>query len=221
MKYVLNLVLVLLYWNVCSAQLNNNTKVLGINLSNFSFEAAHGVYQSDGWSPPSSRSEIDNNPILFQLQAECTFGKVKNNHLLSYGVGIDWRLIHQSAGPDEIIFAVTPEVTYHKLYKLANRLYAAPYAKVGFSYGYSIWLDSTQSQKSYSNNFFAEIHPFTLIYCLTKHTNVVFSLAVLQASYGSNLISDKFDTVDRKIKYSFFTFNGYLSNYSIGIQKVF
>ena len=221
MKYVLNLILILLYCNICPAQLNNNAKVLGITFRNLSFNSTHAVNISDGWNPPSSRSEIDNNNFIFQLQAECTFGKVKNNHLLSYGVGVDWRLYHQTVGPDEISLTVTPEATYHKLYKLANRLYAAPNAKVGFSYGYSIWLDSTQSQKSYNYNIFAEFHPFSLIYCITKHTNVVFSIAVLQASYGSYLRTDKFDAIDQKTRYSSFTFSGYLSNYNIGIQKVF
>lgn len=187
-----------------------------------------------GISKGESSSAV--NPTLISktrgggLNSEITYGKIKSNHLISYGLifgfGTDKQSSNSITTPGESKnhrYNIGPTVSYQKFYSLTNKLYYSPISKLSVVYQHSKQdasvISSIGIQKGIAATF--EFNPFSITFSKSPKTNFLFTIGSIWINYTRTKSYYEPILNDSKTISSQFTVNAQISGIGFGIQKLF
>jgi len=206
------------------AQMKDGSKVLTSTIS----------FLNVGFSKGESSSSI--NPTLTSKTSglgfitEVTYGKIKRNHLFSYGLqltaGFDKNSNNSSSNPSDqknhrIEFA--PVLNYQKFYSLTDRLYFSPFSRLSVGYQYSkqgaTSSSSSSIQKGIAGTF--AFHPFSITFSKNQKTNFLFNIGTVSIDYTRTKSYYEPVLYDSKTISTTFSLSAQIGGIGFGIQKLF
>ncbi len=220
MKLINKSLFLFLFVLICNidsySQLNSKDNVLIFTINNFHYHHSKFTAENIGFDTTTYLTQFNND---VNIDVNFSFGKIKNNHLLSYGLNVVWQLNSQSAGYNSYAIMLKPFVSYCKIIKISKKLYSTPYGSFGIGYSYfqdrnDMLLDE---QRIISSSI--QIYPFSLTYCMTSKTNLLLYLGSLQLNY--NNYNTNYYLSNTSIKSKGIELSGFVNHFSIGIQRKF
>lgn len=205
------------------AQMKEDSKVLTSTLSNLTF----------GFSKSETSSTV--NPTQtgkgksFGFRPELTYGKVKKNGLLSYGLSLAWGFGTQSNTASggfttkNHLIGFAPVISYQKFYPLLERLYYSPFARLSVGYQYAKQNGTSSSSASIQKGIVGsfEFRPFSLVFSRNARTNFIFNLGSVAINYDRTKSYFIPMLYNGKTISTNLTLNASISGIGFGIQKLF
>jgi hypothetical protein len=214
MKKILFYVFTLLVVSQSSAQIKDGTRIFTAtgNLFNASFSKSSS--SDSGSSYSASGSNIVFSPVI-------TYGKVKNNGMLSYGLSL--LLTRYTSNDNKAYYPISvgPIISYQKFYLITPQVYFTPSATLSVLYSYSREKSSLNeyTAKGIASSFY--FYPFSLTFSSNQKINFIISVGSASIGYNRSVNNLTDGTTSTKNTSSTFSINANFSGMGVGIQRLF
>lgn len=214
MKKELFYIFVLLLVNQSFAQIKDGTKV--ITATGNLFNANFNKYTSS-----DSVSTNSNTSSSISFSPSLTYGKIKNNGLLSYGLHLTLSRSANEGSKTSYPISFGPIVSYQKFYLITQQIYFTPSAILSVEYSYSRNKNSlnVNTYNGIASSFY--FYPFSLTFSKNQKTNFVISVGSASIGYNRSVNKWTNGTASTKNTNSNLGINASFSGIGVGIQKLF